>query len=188
MGVWDQVTLVSLSDFGRTLVPNTGGGSDHAWAGHYFVMGGSVDGGQIHGQYPSDITDAGPLNVGGGRGRMIPTLSWESMLNSIVEWLGVDGDDNLDKCMPNRNTPGTTLFRFSDVFVSGPTGAPVSPSPTKIPTNFPTAHVSSFLLFRVFHHCVKPCNLQALFMVFSFTQAYEKSHSSACRCTDQSAC
>ena len=31
MGVWDSVTVVETSDFARTLVPNTGKGSDHAW-------------------------------------------------------------------------------------------------------------------------------------------------------------
>ena len=29
-GLWDQVTMVITSDFGRTLTPNSGGGSDHA--------------------------------------------------------------------------------------------------------------------------------------------------------------
>ena len=30
-GVWDSVTVVETSDFARTLNPNTGRGSDHAW-------------------------------------------------------------------------------------------------------------------------------------------------------------
>ena len=31
-GVWDQVALATLSDFGRTLTSN-GRGTDHAWGG-----------------------------------------------------------------------------------------------------------------------------------------------------------
>uniref|UniRef100_A0A7S4RJB1 DUF1501 domain-containing protein n=1 Tax=Ditylum brightwellii TaxID=49249 RepID=A0A7S4RJB1_9STRA len=31
LGVWESVTTVQLSDFGRTLVPNSGGGTDHGW-------------------------------------------------------------------------------------------------------------------------------------------------------------
>lgn len=119
-------------------------------------MGGSVDGGQIHGQYPSDITDAGILNIGAGRGRMIPTLSWESMFNGIVEWLGVEGEADLDKCMPNRKNAGATLFKKSDVFVPGPTPPLVTPQPNQTPTQSPTPPVSLspgyFPLFRM-HTC-----------------------------------
>ena len=40
-GVFDNTVLVSQSDFGRTLSSN-GEGTDHAWAGNHFVLGGSV--------------------------------------------------------------------------------------------------------------------------------------------------
>lgn len=30
-GLWDNVTVVLTSDFGRTLTANSGFGSDHAW-------------------------------------------------------------------------------------------------------------------------------------------------------------
>ena len=46
-GVWDDVVLLTSSDFGRKLVGNSGG-TDHAWGGHYFAMGGSVKGGQMY--------------------------------------------------------------------------------------------------------------------------------------------
>jgi len=115
-GLWDQVTLTVASEFGRTLTTNSGKGSDHAWGGNYMVMGGSVQGGQIHGDYPSDITPSGPLNV--GRGRLIPTSSWESMLNPILQWMGVEGEDDLDYCMPNRLGTGAQLFTSEDVFKS----------------------------------------------------------------------
>ena len=77
-GTWNDVAIVSASDFGRTLTSN-GRGSDHAWAGHHFVMGGDVKGGQMFGKYPPDLaeTDANPLNI--GRGRLIPTLGWEAI-------------------------------------------------------------------------------------------------------------
>lgn len=113
-GYWDGVSLVVTSDFGRTLTANSGDGSDHAWAGNYFVMGGSVKGGKIHGQYPADITEAGPYNL--GRGRLMPTLSWESILNSVAEWMGVEEELELDYCLPNRMGTGTQLFTKDDVF------------------------------------------------------------------------
>jgi uncharacterized protein (DUF1501 family) len=78
------------------------------------VTGGSVRGGQIHGEYPSDITMNGPLNV--GRGRLIPTLSWESMLTSVIEWMGVEGEQDLEYCMPNKKGTNTTSFGMDVVF------------------------------------------------------------------------
>jgi uncharacterized protein (DUF1501 family) len=44
----DQVTLFTMSDFGRTLDSN-GVGSDHGWGGHHIVLGGAVKGGKIYG-------------------------------------------------------------------------------------------------------------------------------------------
>ena len=73
-GLWDNVAVVSSSDFGRTLTSN-GLGTDHAWGGNYFVAGGSVTGGKMHGAYPEELSEGNPLDS--GRGRMIPTMPWE---------------------------------------------------------------------------------------------------------------
>jgi uncharacterized protein (DUF1501 family) len=105
-----------MIDFARTLTANSGEGSDHAWGGNYFLFGGDVKGGTIHGEYPPDITASGPLNI--GRGRLIPTLSWESMLNGIMQWMGLDSDDELYYCMPNRIKTGTKLFSMEEMFQS----------------------------------------------------------------------
>ena len=114
-GYWDTVSLVITSDFGRTLTANSGNGTDHAWGGSYFVMGGAVNGSRILGEYPSDITDDGPTSM--GRGRLIPTLSWESVLNPIAEWMGVETQAELNYCLPNRIQTGTKLFKKEEVFV-----------------------------------------------------------------------
>ena len=39
MGIWNNVTLIQSSDFARTLNPNGGDGTDHAWGGNYIMMG-----------------------------------------------------------------------------------------------------------------------------------------------------
>lgn len=114
-GLWDSVSLFVTSDFGRTLTANSGDGTDHGWGGHYFMMGGSVQGGKIHGQYPQDITEDGPVNI--GRGRIMPTTSWDSILNSVVEWMGVEDEDGLNYCLPNRRRTGSNLLTKGDVFV-----------------------------------------------------------------------
>eukprot|EP00934_Nitzschia_sp_Nitz4_P009303 Nitzschia sp. Nitz4//scaffold91_size79674//72229//78877//NITZ4_005380-RA/size79674-augustus-gene-0.83-mRNA-1//1//CDS//3329560139//9293//frame0 len=112
--LWDQVTLVVTSEFARTLTANSGEGTDHAWGGNYMIMGGSLNGGNILGDYPSDITPNGPLNL--GRGRLIPTLSWESMFSGILGWMGIEGDNEMDYCMPNRAGTGTHLFSVEEMF------------------------------------------------------------------------
>ena len=42
--VWKDVTIITTSDFGRTLRFN-GRGTDHAWGSNHIIMGGDVNGG-----------------------------------------------------------------------------------------------------------------------------------------------
>lgn len=98
LGVQNQVTLFSCSDFGRTLTSN-GRGSDHAWGGNHFVVGGDVNGKQIYGQYPS-LYDNNPLDV--GRGRLIPTTSADEYFAELALWLGVS-QSSLPLVLPNIN-------------------------------------------------------------------------------------
>jgi len=111
-GLWESVTVVVGSEFGRTITGNGGQGSDHAWGGHYMMMGGSVAGGKIHGKYPDDITPIGPLNI--GRGRMLPTTSWDAIWNGVAEWMGLEADAELDYCLPNR-IKSTVAEGFTDL-------------------------------------------------------------------------
>lgn len=82
------------------------------------MMGGCVKGGTIHGDYPDDISPQGPLSI--GRGRLIPTLSWESMWNGVLEWFGLETDDELNEAMPNRRRTGTKLFTEEELFQCDP--------------------------------------------------------------------
>lgn len=97
MGLWDQVTLVSLSEFGRTMTSN-GAGTDHAWGGNHFVIGGGIKGGTIHGEYPELRVD-GPQSVS-STGPMLPTTPWEGLWVPLARWIGVE-EDYLDGVMPN---------------------------------------------------------------------------------------
>ena len=47
---WRNTVVVVMSEFGRTLDPAAGGGSDHAWGNHWFALGGMVKGGKVYGQ------------------------------------------------------------------------------------------------------------------------------------------
>ena len=42
-----KVTAFTSSEFGRTLMPNSSGGTDHAWGSHHFIVGGAVVGGNV---------------------------------------------------------------------------------------------------------------------------------------------
>lgn len=103
LGVQDQVTLFSASDFGRTLTSN-GRGSDHAWGGNQFVIGGAVKGRRLYGHYPSLVVnpDSGPeVNpLDTGRGRFIPTTSVDQYFAELALWLGVSKTD-LPLVFPN---------------------------------------------------------------------------------------
>jgi cullin-associated NEDD8-dissociated protein 1 len=96
-GLWDGVTLLTVSDFGRTLTSN-GQGTDHAWAGNHFIMGGDVKGGKVHGKYPPSLLDTHELNL--GRGRLLPTTPWEGMWKSVAEWFGVE-PGQMSTVLPN---------------------------------------------------------------------------------------
>ena len=99
LGVQDEVTTFSISDFGRTLTSN-GNGSDHAWGGNTFVMGGAVKGGEIYGKYP-DLNLGNPLDV--GRGRLIPTMASDEYFAELALWFGVPKSE-LDMVLPNIHT------------------------------------------------------------------------------------
>jgi uncharacterized protein (DUF1501 family) len=48
----ENVTLVTMSEFGRTARQNGTGGTDHGHANVMFVLGGKVRGGEVYGQWP----------------------------------------------------------------------------------------------------------------------------------------
>ncbi len=96
LGMEDQVTVFTISDFARKLVSN-GNGSDHAWGGNAFVLGGAVNGQKIYGQYP-DLYLGNPLDVGSGR--LIPTTSCDEYFADLALWFGASSSD-LDQILPN---------------------------------------------------------------------------------------
>ena len=99
LGVFDEVTTFTTSDFGRTLTSN-GKGSDHGWGGHHVVMGGSVAGGLIYGHYP-ELSPGNLLDT--GRGVYAPTTSVDEYFAELALWFGVPPSD-LATVLPNVGT------------------------------------------------------------------------------------
>ena len=54
----DDVTLMTMTEFGRTAAENGSGGTDHGHGSCLFVLGNDVDGGKVHGDFPGLDRDA----------------------------------------------------------------------------------------------------------------------------------
>lgn len=98
LGVANQVTSFTASDFGRTLTSNANG-SDHGWGGMHFVMGGAVKGRAFYGA-PPVVANNGPDDV--GQGRLLPALSVDQYAATLASWFGV-GSGDLPTVLPNIN-------------------------------------------------------------------------------------
>jgi len=106
LGLQNQVTTFTLSDFGRTLSPSGTGnniGSDHGWGNHQFVLGGAVTGGDFYGNINPGTGSRFPVlqfgglddttNSGNGRGRWIPSTAVEEYGVTLANWFGVTSGD-----------------------------------------------------------------------------------------------
>jgi len=96
LGVYDQVTTFTMSDFSRTLTSN-GNGTDHAWGENTMVMGGAVNGKKFYGEYPS--LELGN-NVELGDGVMLPTTANDLYFAELALWFGITPSE-LETIFPN---------------------------------------------------------------------------------------
>jgi uncharacterized protein (DUF1501 family) len=115
LGLAKNVTTFTMSDFSRTYLPNTTGGTDHAWGNHHFVIGGSVKPQTIVGRLPAlnPVSDGpvGPLDVG-TEGRWLPALAVDQYAATLAKWVGLSHAEILD-VVPNLvNFPTTPYLGF----------------------------------------------------------------------------
>jgi len=107
LGVANQVTTFTLSEFSRTLEPGTNGGTDHAWGSHQFILGGAVQGNSLYGTFPT-LALGGPDDAD-QNGRWIPTTALDQYAATLASWFGVS-DANLPSIFPNlKNFPTSKL-------------------------------------------------------------------------------
>jgi uncharacterized protein (DUF1501 family) len=88
-----NVTLVTMSEFGRTARENGTGGTDHGHANAMFVLGGQVKGGKVYGKWPG--LDDGQLNEGRD---LALTTDYRQVLGEVVT--RTLGAENLETVFP----------------------------------------------------------------------------------------
>lgn len=134
---WDDVVVVTLSEFGRTTVENGSGGTDHAEASCMFVAGGAVNGG-IYGCHSNDSVPwiTGPANQAlGVDGSMFGVsdrylkraIDYRSVLGKIIrDHLGAS-PTQLGNIIPGYANPAENLEATSAT--TGLDGTPIMGEP-----------------------------------------------------------
>jgi uncharacterized protein (DUF1501 family) len=116
---WNNLVVVTLSEFGRTTVENSDAGTDHAEAGVMFVAGGAVKGynkGNTSGVFGGSTSDTVPW-VAGSTGSMFGASSrylkraydYRSVLGKVIrDHLGAS-QDQLNRIIPGYTVTGESL-------------------------------------------------------------------------------
>ena len=98
LGIANQVTIFTESEFGRTLQPS-GSGCDHGWGNHHLVLGGAVHGGDLYGRYPQMalggpddcLPNSNPSTP--ARGAWLPSTAIDQFAATLGKWFGVNMAD-----------------------------------------------------------------------------------------------
>jgi uncharacterized protein (DUF1501 family) len=110
LGIEQNVTTFTASEFGRTITPSGTNGSDHAWGGHHFIVGGGVQGGKFYGTYPS--LALGSMQDVNLRGTIIPTTAVAQYGATLAKWFGVS-QASLPSIFPNiANFGSQPILKF----------------------------------------------------------------------------
>jgi uncharacterized protein (DUF1501 family) len=102
----ENITLVTMSEFGRTARQNGTGGTDHGHANVMFVLGGSVKGGKIYGKWPGVADEQ--LNE--GRDLKVTTDFRNVLGEAAYKTLG---SRQLDVVFPQANVDPRTFLHFA---------------------------------------------------------------------------
>jgi len=102
----ENITLVTMSEFGRTARQNGTGGTDHGHANVMFVLGGSVKGGKVYGKWPGLSNDQ--LNEGRD---LTVTTDFRNVLGEAA--YKTLGSRNMELVFPGAKVDPASFLNFS---------------------------------------------------------------------------
>jgi len=102
----ENITLVTMSEFGRTARQNGTGGTDHGHANVMFVLGGQVKGGKVYGKWPG----LSPDQLNEGRDLKV-TTDFRNVLGEAA--LRTLGAKNLDIVFPGAQVQPEHFLNFT---------------------------------------------------------------------------
>jgi uncharacterized protein (DUF1501 family) len=99
---WNNTVVAVVTEFGRTAAVNGTQGTDHGTGGVAFLLGGAVNGGRIHGQWPG--LAAGNLYQGRD---LLPTTDMRSLFKTVLrDHLQISQDSIESELFPNSGVAG----------------------------------------------------------------------------------
>lgn len=101
----EAITLVTMSEFGRTARQNGTGGTDHGHANVMFVLGGTVKGGRVYGRWPG----LGSEQLNEGRDLAV-TTDFRSVLGEAASH--ALGSGRLEVVFPGARLTPNSFLRF----------------------------------------------------------------------------
>jgi len=101
----ENITLVTMSEFGRTARQNGTGGTDHGHANAMFVLGGHVKGGKVYGRWPGLANEQ--LNE--GRDLTVTTDFRQVLGEAVAKTIGAN---NLDVVFPGAKLQSNSFLRL----------------------------------------------------------------------------
>ncbi|GGH12384.1 DUF1501 domain-containing protein [Silvibacterium dinghuense] len=107
IGMLQNVLILTLSDFGRTMQSNSNAGSDHAWGNHQLVLGGGLTGKRLIGSLPD--FDLGGSQDYTGQGVWIPGIATQQIAGAAASWLGL-GSSQIANIFPNLSAFSSSTF------------------------------------------------------------------------------
>ncbi len=95
--VWRDSVVMAVSEFGRTVIPNGSGGTDHGTGGAGFLLGGAVKGGRVYADWPGlkqpQLYENRDLR---------PTLSMTALYRAVTAaHFGLDGAATMARLFPD---------------------------------------------------------------------------------------
>jgi uncharacterized protein (DUF1501 family) len=100
-----DITVVTMSEFGRTARENGTGGTDHGHANAMFVLGAGVKGGKVYGRWPGLNNEQ--LNEGRD---LALTTDYRAVLGEVVS--KTLGADNLERVFPGAQLRSDRFLRL----------------------------------------------------------------------------